>query len=142
MAPVMWTQMPALAGHQLLLLLAVLLGLLQLRLPRPRQQLRHAWCAQEACMHLPDGSLLLASPIGAWKVSAVREGQPSASLLPSSYSSPLHAAGGRCAQNRRYTRVTWGSLGHRGAREASSAALRRWSGAAAARLPSFEPVKL
>jgi hypothetical protein len=80
MAPVMWTQMPALAGHQLLLLLAVLLGLLQLRLPRPRQQLRHAWCAQEACMHLPDGSLLLASPIGARKVSAVREGQPSAFL--------------------------------------------------------------
>ena len=79
MAPVMWTQMPALAAHQLLLLLlAVLLGLLQLRLPRPRQQLRHAWCAQEACMHLPDGSLLLASPIGARKVSAVREGQPSA----------------------------------------------------------------
>ena len=135
--------MPALAAHQLLLLLlAVLLGLLQLCLPRPRQQLRHAWCAQEACMHLPGGSLLLASPIGARKVSAVREGQPSASLLPSSYSCPLHAAGCRCAQNRRYTRVTWGSLGHRGAREASSAALRRWSGAAAARLPSFEPVKL
>ena len=92
MAPVMWTQMPALAAHQLLLLLAVLLGLLQLRLPRPRQQLRHAWCAHEACMHLPDGSLLLALPIGARKVSAVREGQPSASL-PSSYSSPLHVAG-------------------------------------------------
>ena len=31
MAPVMWTQLPALAAHQLLLLLAVLLGLLQLR---------------------------------------------------------------------------------------------------------------
>ena len=132
MAPVVWAQMPALAAHQLLLLLAVLLGLLQLRLPRPRQQLRHAWCAQEACMHLPGGPLLLASPIGARKISAVREGQPSASLLPSSYSSPLHAAGGRCAQSRRNTRVTWGPLGHRGAREASSAALRRWSGAAAA----------
>ena len=83
-------------------------------------------------MHLPGGPLLLASPIGARKISAVRKGLPSASLLPSSYSSPLHAAGGRCAQNRRYTRVTWGPLGHRGAREASSAALRRWSDAAAA----------
>ena len=78
MAPVVWAQMPAPAAHQLLLLLAVLLALLQMRLPRPRQQLRHAWCAQDACMHLPDGSLLLASPIGARKVSAVREGQPSA----------------------------------------------------------------
>ena len=87
MAPVLWAQMPALAAHQLLLLLAVLLGLLQLRLPRPRQQLRHAWCAQEACIHLPDGPLLLASPIGARKVSAVREGQPSPSLLPNSCSS-------------------------------------------------------
>ena len=132
MAPVLWAHMPALAAHQLLLLLAVRLGLLQLRLPRPRQQLRHAWCAQEACIHLPDGPLLLASPIGARKLSAVREGQPSRSLLPSSYSSPLHAAGGRCAQNRRYARVTWGPLGHRGAREASPAALRRWSGEAGA----------
>ena len=132
MAPVMWAQMPALAAHQLLLLLAVLLGLLQLRLPRPRQQLCHAWCAQEARMHVPDGSLLLASLIGARNVSAVREGQASASLQPSSCSSPLHAAGGRCAQNRSYTRVTWGPLGHRGAREASPAALRRWRGPAAA----------
>mgnify|MGYP004072421181 CR=1 FL=1 len=133
MAPVMWAQMPALAAHQLLLLLAVLLGLLQLRLPRPRQQLCHAWCAQEACMHLPDGSLLLASPIGARKVSAVREGQPSASAAAQKLQQHLHAAGGRCAQNRRYSRVTWGPLGHRGAREASSASQGRWSGAAAAR---------
>ena len=101
MAPVLWAQMPALAAHQLLLLLAVPLGLLQLRLPRPRQQLRHAWCAQEACMHLPDGSLLLASPIGARKVSAVREGQPSASAAAQQLQQHLHAAGGRCAQYRR-----------------------------------------
>ena len=75
--------MPALAAHQLLLLLlAVLLGLLQLRLPRPRQQLRHAWCAQEACMHLPDGSLLLASPIGARKVSPAPRCCPAATSAP------------------------------------------------------------
>ena len=81
--------MPALAAHQLLLLLlAVLLGLLQLRLPRPRQQLRHAWCAQEACMHLPDGSLLLASPIGARKVSAVREGSPAPRCCPAATAAP------------------------------------------------------
>ena len=101
MAPVLWAQMPALAAHQLLLLVAVPLGLLQLRLPRPRQQLRHAWCAQEACMHLPDGPLLLASPIGARNVSAVCEGQPSASAAAQQLQQHLHAAGGRCAQYRR-----------------------------------------